>query len=320
MTENALQQTKSESFALTPKSLDEAMQFADILAKSSVVPKDFQGNPGNVLVAVQWGAEIGLPPLQAMQSIAVINGRPAIWGDAMIALVRGSGALESITEECDGQTATCTVTRRGEQPVTREYTMEDAKVAGLAGKQGPWKQYPKRMLQMRARSFALRDVFPDVLRGVHIAEEARDMHTERDMGEAEIVQDTKPATRNASVRAALADRRKSTPDVPPITIDHVLQQIAAAADLDALTAASADAAQLTSDADKKRARTAWQTRKRDLESQPPAFTYAQIMDQINGAQTRDDIDTALSLSGHLPDDQRRELSAAAEQALDVISG
>ena len=125
---------------------------------------------------MQWGAEIGLQPLQAMQNIAVINGRPSIWGDAMLALVRSSGLLDYIRKELseDGTTATCTVKRKNEEPAVSTFSIEDAKKAGLAGKQGPWTQYPKHMLKLRARSYALRDVFPDVLKGMAIAEEEKD--------------------------------------------------------------------------------------------------------------------------------------------------
>jgi len=172
--------TTKQSFSLTPSSLTEAMAFADILAKSTIVPKEFLGNPGNILVAIQWGLELGLQPLQAMQNIAVINGRPALWGDAVIALVRGSPLCEYVYEEDDGHTATCRVKRRGENEQVRIYTMDDAKTAGLVGKAGPWTQHPKRMRQMRARAFALRDVFPDVLRGMPVAEELQDMPKERD--------------------------------------------------------------------------------------------------------------------------------------------
>ncbi|PYD15823.1 hypothetical protein DND58_01635 [Pseudomonas syringae pv. pisi] len=172
--------TVKQSFSLTPSSLTEAMEFAGILAKSTIVPKEFLGNPGNILVAIQWGLELGLQPLQAMQNIAVINGRPALWGDAVIALVRGSPLCEYVYEDDDGHTATCRVKRRGEEEQSRSFNMDDAKLAGLAGKQGPWTQHPKRMRQMRARAFALRDVFPDVLRGMPVAEELQDMAKERE--------------------------------------------------------------------------------------------------------------------------------------------
>ena len=173
----------SKGFSLAPQSLDEAMRFADILAKSSIVPKDFANNPGNILVAIQWGMELGLQPMQAMQSIAVINGRPALWGDAVIALVRSSPFCEYVYEEDDNEVATCRVKRRGEAEQVRTFSMAEAKAASLTGKQGPWTQYPKRMRQMRARAFALRDVFPDVLRGMPVAEEVQDYAT-KDMGTA----------------------------------------------------------------------------------------------------------------------------------------
>lgn len=180
---------------LTPTNLGEAMQLAEILAQSTIVPKDYQRNPGNILVAIQWGAELGLAPMQAMQNIATINGRPSIWGDAMLALVKNSPEFVSIKEEYVGEaddlTAVCTVKRRSADGSIHEhvatFSMEDARKAGLLGKQGPWTQYPKRMLQMRARGYALRDMFPDVLKGLRTTEEVRDMPPEKDMGEVEEV-------------------------------------------------------------------------------------------------------------------------------------
>ena len=191
MNEVATRQT--QAFSLNPKSLDEAIRFAEVLSKSNIVPKDFAGNPGNILVAIQWGMELGLQPMQAMQSIAVINGRPSLWGDAVIGLVRGSPLCEYIYESDDGKTAVCRVKRRGEEEQVRTFSLEDAEQAGLLKKPGPWSQYPKRMRQMRARAFALRDVFPDVLRGMPVAEEVQDTPTEKDMGAAVQTSRTAPA-------------------------------------------------------------------------------------------------------------------------------
>lgn len=179
---------------LTPTNLAEAMQLAEILAQSTIVPKDYQRNPGNILVAIQWGAELGLAPMQAMQNIATIGGRPSIWGDAMLGLVKNSPEFVSIKEEYVGEsddlTAVCTVKRRSADGSIHEhvatFSMEDAKTAGLLGKQ-VWAQYPKRMLQMRARGYALRDMFPDILKGLRTTEEVRDMPPEKDMGEVEEV-------------------------------------------------------------------------------------------------------------------------------------
>ena len=173
--QTALASQPRQQFDLSPQTFEQAIQFCDYLAESDLVPKDFKGKPANCLIAIQWGAELGLKPLQALQNLAIINGRPALWGDAVIALVRSSPLCEYITEADDGGTAVCRVKRRGESEEVRTFSMDDAKVAGLLGKSGPWTQYPKRMRQMRARAFALRDVFPDVLRGMPIAEEIMDI-------------------------------------------------------------------------------------------------------------------------------------------------
>lgn len=95
----------------------------------------------------------------------------------MLAIVQGSGKLEWIKETDDGETATCTVKRRGwPEETTRTFSRKDAQQANLSNKD-IWKLYDRRMRQMRARSFCLRDVFADVLRGVSMAEESMDIET-----------------------------------------------------------------------------------------------------------------------------------------------
>lgn len=170
--------TQNNNFSLTPKNLDEAMKYSDIIAKSSIVPKGYQNRPGDVLVAVQMGSELGLQPLQALQNIAVINGRPSIWGDALLAIVKSHPQLEDFKEYFEGDTAICEVKRKGQSIVKATFSIDDAKKAGLWGKSGPWQTYPKRMLAMRARGFALRDAFPDALKGLITAEEAQDYPNE----------------------------------------------------------------------------------------------------------------------------------------------
>ncbi len=172
-----LQTTNQRGFA--PTTMGEAMQFSEMLASSSMVPKAYQGKPNDVLVCVQWGYEMGLAPMQALQNIAVINGKPSVYGDAMMALVQSSPVCEDIEEYFEGEgttnpVAVCVAKRKGRKPVVTKFSVEDAKRAGLWGKGGPWTAYPKRMLQMRARGFALRDAFPDVLKGMITAEEAQD--------------------------------------------------------------------------------------------------------------------------------------------------
>jgi hypothetical protein len=164
---------------LALQSFDDAFRFAKMVAASEFPPKDFRGKPESCMLAIQHGSEVGLSPMQSLQSIAVINGRPTIWGDAALALVVGSHVCEYVTEGVDGEgdkmVAMCFAKRRGYEKATIvRFSVEDAKKAGLWGKSGPWTQYPKRMLQLRARGFALRDAFPDVLRGLVTAEEAQD--------------------------------------------------------------------------------------------------------------------------------------------------
>lgn len=216
------------TFSLAPQNIEEALKFSDYLAKSTIVPKDFANNPGNILVAIQWGMELGLQPMQAMQNIAVINGRPALWGDAVIALVRSSPLCEYIYETDDGETATCRVKRRGEEEQFRTFSMTEAKAAGLAGKAGPWTQYPKRMRQLRARAFALRDVFPDVLRGMPMAEELQDIPTERELNQTHARKADEPKQLPAYLDSKLeenADKWRSMIGAGRTSPEHLLANL-----------------------------------------------------------------------------------------------
>jgi hypothetical protein len=171
--------------------MDAAMRFSKAIAYSGFAPKSYYPNEpdpelrlkaatASVFAAVQLGAEVGLSPMASVQNIALINGRPGLFGPAMLAVVRHSGLLESIEEHCEGEgdqmMAVCTVTRKGEEPCAFTFGVRHAKKAGLWSKAGPWTQYPERMLLARARTFALRDIFPDVLLGLsQSAEELQDI-------------------------------------------------------------------------------------------------------------------------------------------------
>ncbi len=167
----------NRAWSLVPSSLGEAQAIAKMIAESDFAPKGYVGKPANVMIAIQMGADVGLKPMQALQNIAVINGRPSIWGDAALALVMP--ALDRFKEYFEGDgmeaRAICLARRKGWPDETiREFSIQDAQRAGLWGKQGPWTSYPKRMLQLRARGFTLRDVAPDLLMGLVLAEEAED--------------------------------------------------------------------------------------------------------------------------------------------------
>lgn len=192
-------------FDMMPKSLTEAMEFSKLMAKSELVPVPYRNKPQDILIAVQKGVELGLTPLVSLDSIAVINGRAQVWGDAVLAIVRRSGVLDENfgeggiierppDEALMAKQGECTVKRKdSQQPTTRRFSMAEAEQAGLLERSrdkgkgaGPWVTYPGRMLQMRARSWALRDACPEVLKGLHIREEGED-HVVRDLGRARVV-------------------------------------------------------------------------------------------------------------------------------------
>lgn len=175
--------------ALVPGSMEEAYRLARAIAESGAAPKAYLNDPkkwdsgfneNKILAGILHGLEVGLTPFAALQSIAVVNGMPSLWGDGMLGIVRSSGLLIDIQEFIEGDAnnpvAVCRCLRAGQAtPIIRTFGKADAAKAGLLSKEGPWKLYPQRMMQMRARSWALRDGFADVLRGLHSAEEAIDM-------------------------------------------------------------------------------------------------------------------------------------------------
>lgn len=166
---------------LAPRNFDEAMRFSKLLADSDLAPKDFKGKPANVLIALQMGCEVGLAPMAAIQNIAVINGRPSIWGDAALAIVMAHRDYEFHKEYSEGtgdnRVAVFEIKRKGHELHTVRFSVADAKKARLWGKEGPWSNYPDRMLQMRPRSWGIRDKFADALRGLNIGEEMQDAPT-----------------------------------------------------------------------------------------------------------------------------------------------
>jgi len=154
--------------------LESALVFCEKIAGTSLVPQNFRGKPNDILVAIQMGKEVGLEPMQSLQSISVINGKPAMYGDSLLALCRKHPDFEDMIEVGDDKKATCTIKRKGQTPVKKTFTIEQAQRAGLVSRSPVWRSYPERMLQMRARGFALRDAFPDALGGLISNEEAMD--------------------------------------------------------------------------------------------------------------------------------------------------
>ena len=177
------------SRGLAPVDLDGLWRVAQYVAASGLAPKGVD-TPEAVFVAMEMGLELGLPLMASLQNIAVVNGRPTLWGDSQLAVVRSTGELEEFSEWYevagkriarnpstfdDSTAAVCRVKRRGMEATESAFSVADAKRAGLWNKAGTWTQYPARMMRFRARSFALRDQFGDALKGLLSTEEAGDV-------------------------------------------------------------------------------------------------------------------------------------------------
>lgn len=183
--------TGSQVQPIIPRTIDEVARVASAIIKAGLAPSSYESKTGDpqetaskIIIGIMKGAEVGLPPITALSTIAIINNRPCIWGDGAVALIQAKGAVESYEAEFSGKEFeddwTCTVTIRRknqEAPYVGKFSVADAKRAKLwmnASKQ-PWVLYPHRMLHARARAYALRDGFADCLAGLSISEEQADI-------------------------------------------------------------------------------------------------------------------------------------------------
>lgn len=185
--------TGAMSFGLAPTTIDEAWRLAGILAKSKMVPKNYQGEAEDILVAMLHGNDLGLSPTASLSSIAVINGKPGVYGDGFLGVIQSKPAYQRHVEfyelhdgtkvkslrkedyDHDETKAVSMFWRKGNpDPFVQEFSIGTAKRAKLWGKEGPWSNYPARQLMWRARGFAGRDGFAAELRGIKMAEELLD--------------------------------------------------------------------------------------------------------------------------------------------------
>jgi len=155
---------------------------AEIVIKGGYAPKGVS-KPEQVIIAMQVGNELGLPPMRALSAVAVINGKPGVMNEAALGILRSKGVLEPGTDlatdwdgEGDDLACIASLHRRGQpEPFASRFSIKMAKKAGLWGKPGPWSNYPQRMLMWRAVGFLTRDYFSDVLLGLPLEEELKDM-------------------------------------------------------------------------------------------------------------------------------------------------
>lgn len=208
--------------AIVPVDFEGAYRIANVVVTAGMAPKTLN-SVEKAMVAILHGLEVGLTPMNALQSIAVINGRPTIWGDGAIGLIRASGLLEYMHERFEGEgntlTAVCIVKRKGEPKEIRgEFSWSDVLCAHLNAKEGPWQTYPRRMMQMRAR-WPLRDVFADVLKGLALKEEVEDMDRQ-DIQAPQIPDNSEPPARRKVPSPPLAEvvevqpKKEKVPELP----------------------------------------------------------------------------------------------------------
>lgn len=191
------------AMAFIPKTPEEIKWTVGMIVGSELVPDTYIDRRTNkpdqkkMAIAILKGLEVGVPPLTAINNIAIINGRPSIWGDLAVALVQRQNLVDAIESEEIG-----TLPKPGDTPdkfddsygieyrmkrkgtegmYSAKFTVGMAKRAKLwmNPKKAPWCLYPDRMLLNRARAFVLRDGFSDCLAGLAIREEAEDIPAEK---------------------------------------------------------------------------------------------------------------------------------------------
>lgn len=166
-TSQALAPTPTPGFSYITAGLQERADYIARLAPSTILPVAYRGNAANAFVAAETGAALGLEPLQALASIAVINGRATLSSDLMAAVIRRAGHTLRIVENSP-ESVTATLIRADDKKF--EFTViwdkDKAVKAGLWGQKGPWSQYPTQMLRARAITEVARQGASEALMGM----------------------------------------------------------------------------------------------------------------------------------------------------------
>lgn len=178
---------------IVPSTIEDAFRLAELIHQSGLAPYQLK-NAQAVTVVLLKGLEVGLPPMSALECIGVINGKACLHSDGIPALLwsRGFKIREWYEGEGDALTAKCIITRPDGTEYSGEFSTQEAKDAGLwdtrekvkrkidgewkdVRNDAPWFRFRRRMLKMRARGWTARDAASDVLKGIRIFEEERDI-------------------------------------------------------------------------------------------------------------------------------------------------
>jgi hypothetical protein len=198
--------------ALEPTSVAEAFTLAQKLVQSGLLGRSIQKAEG-ALAIILTGRELGLTTMQSLRSIHIIEGKPSLSADLMVALVKRSPVCEYfklITST--GTVATYETSRRGEGVTCMSFTIEQANAAGVASKQ-VWKSYPDAMLRARCIAALARAVYPDLLAGIY----------ESESGELDAPEPMPRASRPAPVETVPAPK-EDVIDVEPMPVPDAAEE------------------------------------------------------------------------------------------------
>lgn len=177
-----LEQTSAITNWLDKSSFDQLARVSAMLAKSSLVPQNYQNKPEDCLIAMDMASRIGTPPLMVMQNLYVVKGKPAWSGQACAAMVKNSGRFDALTHHRTGTKGaddrgcyyTAVDKRTGETLTGVEVTVAMAKAEGWYNSNPKWKNLTEMMLMYRAASFFAKEFCPDILMGCQTYEEVED--------------------------------------------------------------------------------------------------------------------------------------------------
>jgi len=162
---------RTDKAAFEPATLTEALHVSQVLVASRLLPRSIT-TPEAAFAVIATGRELGLSAMQSLRAIHIVEGKPTLSADLMVALVKRSpecGFFRLV--ESTGERATYETQRRGEPGPTRlSFTIEEARAAGAANKDN-WRKFPAAMLRARAASGLARAVFPDLVLGVYDPDE-----------------------------------------------------------------------------------------------------------------------------------------------------
>lgn len=195
----------------SPETFDMASRMAKALASASIVPKDYQNNAGNCMIAIDTAARMQISPMMVMQNLYVVNGRPAWSSQWIIAAINASKKYACDLQFEYGNKAedgglSCrawAMDRNGNRVEGPTITMNMAKAEGWATKNGSkWATMPEVMISYRAASFFGRRNCPEITLGIYAEEEAAsipaDMPTVQTYPTAEAPKEQEPMRVTAS--------------------------------------------------------------------------------------------------------------------------